>query len=259
MANDYESFKKDVYDLTKIDLNAYKERQMKRRIDTLISRNKFTDYNSYVAALKKDKALFDEFVNYLTINVSEFYRNPNLWETLEKEIFPEMIRKYGNGIKVWSAACSTGDEPYSLVMLLSKFLPLNKIKIIATDIDSQVLEKAQMGVYSGNSLTSLPKEFKQKYFTEVGPNMFKIADEVKKCVEFKKHNLLKDPYPTNCNLIVCRNVLIYFTEDAKNEIYKKFNESLVKDGILFVGSTEQIINYKELNYSTFKLFFYQKN
>lgn len=259
MANDYESFKKQILSLTTIDLNAYKERQMKRRIDTLISRNKFNDYNSYVAAIKSDKSLLDEFINYLTINVSEFYRNPQMWETLEKKVIPDLMSKYGNNIKIWSAACSTGDEPYSLAMLMGKFLPLSKVKIIATDIDRQVLEKAQMGVYGGNSLNGLPEEFKKKYFTSVGGNAFQIADEIKKCVEFKKHDLLKDPYPTGCHLIVCRNVVIYFTEEAKTEIYKKFNESLVKGGVLFVGSTEQIINYRELNYSSNALFFYEKN
>lgn len=259
MANDYESFKKQVLDLTTIDLNAYKERQMKRRIDTLIARNKFTDYDSYVRAIKNDRKLYDEFVNYLTINVSEFYRNPQLWETLEKDIFPELIKKYGNSIKVWSAACSTGDEPYSLAMLLGKFMPLSRVKIIATDIDSQVLEKAKTGVYGGNSLNGLPDEFKKKYFSSVGGNAFQISDEVKKCVEFKKHDLLRDTYPSGCHLIVCRNVMIYFTDEAKTEIYKKFNNSLVSGGVLFVGSTEQIINYRELNYSSKKLFFYEKN
>ncbi len=259
MANDYESFKKQVLALTTIDLNAYKERQMKRRIDTLISRNKFSDYDSYIKAIKADKKMYDEFVNYLTINVSEFYRNPQLWENLEKEIFPELIKKYGNSIKVWSAACSTGDEPYSLAMLLGKFMPLNRVKIIATDIDSQVLDKAKMGVYGGNSLNSLPDEFKKKYFTSVGGNAYKISDEVKRCVEFKKHDLLRDPYSTGCHLIVCRNVLIYFTEEAKTEIYRKFNKALVQGGILFVGSTEQIMNYKELNYTSRRLFFYEKN
>ncbi len=89
-------------------------------------------------------------------------------------------------------------------------------------------------------------------------NSYKIADEIKRQVEFKEHNLLKDPYPTGCHLIVCRNVLIYFTEDAKEEIYKKFNAALVKDGILFIGSTEQIMNYRELNYQRKQSFFFQK-
>ncbi len=228
MENNYEQFKKDVYALTKIDLNAYKEKQMKRRIDTLIAKHKYSGYNEFVTGLKTNPVLFDEFVNYLTINVSEFYRNPEQWDYLEKKVIPDLIAKFGHGIRIWSAACSTGDEPYSLVMLLSKFLPLNQIKILASDIDDQVMAKAKTGLYKSQSLNSHPAEFKKKYFKEISPG-------------------------------VCRNVLIYFTEEAKLEIYRKFNDSLVREGILFVGSTEQITNYKELNYISPKTFFYQKN
>lgn len=257
MAYDYEWFKKAVFDLTKIDLNAYKEKQMKRRIDTLIAKNNVTGYDKYIAFLKANTAKFEEFINYLTINVSEFYRNADQWKVLDQQIIPELISKYGKNLKIWSAACSTGDEPYSLVMALSKHLPLNQIKITATDIDKQVLDKARLGLYNEKSIAAVPPEFKKKYFTKVG-NSYKIADEIKRQVEFKEHNLLKDPYPSGCHLIVCRNVLIYFTEDAKEEIYKKFNAALAKDGILFIGSTEQIMNYRELNYQRKQSFFFQK-
>jgi chemotaxis protein methyltransferase CheR len=258
MADDYEVFKKKVFELTKIDLSSYKERQMKRRIDSLISKRGIKGYDNYVMELKNNQEVFDEFVNYLTINVSEFYRNPEQWEVLEKQIFPLLFERFGKRLKIWSAACSTGDEPYSLVMLLSKFMPLNQIKIIATDIDKQVLEKARLGLYNGKSLKALPKEFIDKYFTKINDRTYQISEDVKKCVEFKEHNLLKDPYPTSCDIIICRNVLIYFTEEAKNEIYKKFNASLKKEGLLFVGSTEQIIQPKVLGFNSFKSFFYEK-
>lgn len=257
MIKDYEDFKKFVLEATTIDLNAYKERQMKRRIDTLISRNKYDGYDSYSKALTSDSKMLDEFVNYLTINVSEFYRNPSLWKTLEDVILSDLIKKFGPKLKIWSAACSTGDEPYSLAMVMAKKIPLADVKIYATDIDDQVLEKAQDGVYGENSLKGLPDEYKNKYFTQMG-RFYKISDDIKKCVEFKKANLLKDAYPTDCHLIVCRNVMIYFTEEAKEEIYKKFNKALVNDGCLFVGNTEQIINYKELGYQFNELFFYRK-
>ena len=259
MIKDYEDFKKFVLQNTGIDLNAYKERQMKRRIDSLIERNKYDGYDSYSKAIKTNKELMDQFVNYLTINVSEFYRNPALWKTLEDVILPDLIKKFGSNLKIWSAACSTGDEPYSLAIVLAKKMPLNKIHIIATDIDDQVLEKARDGVYAASSLKGLPDEYKNKYFEKMGEKYFKISDEIKKCVEFKKANLLKDPYPSGCNLIVCRNVMIYFTEDAKQEIYKKFNKALKVDGCLFVGNTEQIINYRDLGYEYDKIFFYRKS
>lgn len=256
---DYEQFKVQIYKLTHIDLNAYKERQMKRRIDALIAKHKYDGYGSYVAGIRENPKLFEEFVNYLTINVSEFYRNPEQWSNLENEIFPYLIKKFGGKLKIWSAACSTGDEPYSLVMALSKFMPLSDINIIATDIDRQILEKAGVGLYNKKSLANLPDAYVKKYFNQIGEKNYQICDEIKKCVQFKRHNLLLDPYPENCDMIVCRNVVIYFTDEAKTEIYQKFKQSLKKDGILFVGSTEQIINYKDLNYSTIKSFFYKKN
>ena len=146
MIKDYEDFKKFILSLTTIDLNAYKEKQMKRRIDTLIARHKYDGYDSYCKAIKEDTGLREEFVNYITINVSEFYRNPNLWKTLEDVILPDLISKFGPRLKVWSAACSTGDEPYSLAMVLAKKVPMRDIKIIATDLDEQVLVMALSNV-----------------------------------------------------------------------------------------------------------------
>ncbi len=258
MLENYEKFKRDVLTLTTIDLNAYKEKQMRRRINTLIAKNRLDDYDDYIKLIKQDKEKFEQFVNFLTINVSEFYRNPEQWRYLDQEVFPELVRLFGKNLKIWSAACSTGDEPYSLVMALSKHVPLNQIRIIATDIDKQVLDKARMGLYNEKSIAAVPPEFKKKYFTKVGSS-YKISDEIKRCVDFKEHNLLKDSYPRDCNLIVCRNVVIYFTEEAKDEIYKKFHDSLKRDGMLFIGSTEQIMNYKELDFKRKQSFFFQRN
>lgn len=252
----YEVFKEKVYKKTGINLTFYKERQMKRRIESLIQRNGCVSFESYFEALNRDSKIFDEFINYLTINVSEFYRNPLQWEVLENEVFPLLLQKKQN-LKIWSSACSTGEEPYSLVMLLSKFLPLNQINIIATDIDNGAINKANVGLYSGKSVVNLPQTFIEKYFTQVGDS-YKISESIKSRVSFDHHNLLKDPYPNNCDLIICRNVMIYFTEEAKNEMYLKFHDALVKDGILFVGSTEQIILPNRYNLSPVKTFFYKK-
>lgn len=257
MAYDYEQFKKAIFDLTKIDLSSYKERQMKRRIDALISKSGVAGYEEYVKLIKTDNARFEEFVTYLTINVSEFYRNPDQWKYLDEVIIPELIQKFGKNLKIWSAACSTGDEPYSLVMALSKHIPLNQIKIVATDLDKQIIEKAKAGLYNEKSIVSVPKDLKEKYFTKIGPS-YKISDEIKARVEFKEHNLLKDTYPREYHLIVCRNVLIYFTEEAKDAVFLKFRDSLAKGGILFIGSTEQIMNYKEIEFGRKNSFFYER-
>ena len=257
MAYDYEWFKKAVFDLTKIDLNAYKEKQMKRRIDTLIAKNSVTGYDKYIAFLKADTAKFEEFINYLTINVSEFYRNADQWRVLDQQIIPELISKYGKNLKIWSAACSTGDEPYSLVMALSRHIPLEQIKIHATDLDKQVIAKAKVGLYNEKSVASVPDDLKRKFFTKVGLS-YQISDQVKRRVEVAQHNLLKDAYRDGWHMIVCRNVLIYFTEEAKNEVFIKFQKALARGGLLFIGSTEQIINYKEIGYDRKNSFFYEK-
>ena len=254
---DYEGFKAAVFKLTSIDLNAYKEQQMKRRIDTLISRNKISGYEDFVKALKADKELFEEFVSYLTINVSEFYRNPEQWELMDKQFIPMLIEKFGKNLKIWSAACSTGDEPYSLVMALSRHVPLNQIKIIATDIDKQILAQAKVGIYNEKSIASVPKDLRDKYFTKIG-NSYQISNEIKSRVDFRQHNLIKDPYPDKCDFIICRNVLIYFTEEAKDDVFRKFCKSLKTGGFLFIGSTEQIMNHREMGYERKNSFYYEK-
>ena len=203
--DNYEKFKKDILALAKIDLNSYKEKQMRRRINTLITKNHIATYDEYVALIKKDKEKFEQFINFLTINVSEFYRNPDQWKILEK----------------------------------------------------QVIDTARMGLYNEKSIASVPDDLKKKYFTKVG-NSYQISDEIKKRVEFKEHDLLKDPYPGGCNLIVCRNVVIYFTEEAKDEIYAKFYKALATGGVLFIGSTEQIMNYREIGFERDKSFFFEK-
>lgn len=255
--NNYEEFKKVILNLSGIDLNAYKERQMKRRIDALIRKEGSGGYADYVSLIKSDKEKYEEFINYLTINVSEFYRNPNQWVTLEEEIFPFLLEGKRT-LSIWSAACSTGDEPYSVAMVLSKFLPLSSINITATDIDKEILEKARVGIYSAKSVENVPADMKRKFFTEV-KGLYHISPELKKCITFKEHNLLSDPYPRNLDLIVCRNVLIYFTEEAKSSIYTNFSQSLNEDGILFVGSTEQIILANKYNLSPHRVFFYKKS
>ncbi len=256
-AYDYEKFKGAVLTLTKIDLNAYKEKQMKRRIDSLIAKNGVKGYEAYVQLLKTDKEKFEEFINFLTINVSEFYRNPDQWKLLENQIIPELISKFGKNLKIWSAACSTGDEPYSLVMALSRHIPLNQIRIMATDLDKQVIAKAKVGLYSAKSIAAVPEDLKKKYFTKIGLS-YQISNEIKSRVDFKEHNLLDNNYAKGYNMIVCRNVLIYFTEEAKDEVFKKFYNSLAPGGVLFIGSTEQIINYREIGYNRKSSFYYER-
>ena len=179
MLNNYEWFKTEILKMTKIDLNFYKEKQMRRRIDTLVTKNGAKTYEEYVKIIKADKALFEQFVNFLTINVSEFYRNTDQWKLMDEKVIPQILANNKGTIKIWSAACSTGDEPYSLAMAFSKHVPLNRIKITATDIDKQVIQHAQVGLYNAKSIAGVPADMKKKYFTQVGAS-YKIADEIKR-------------------------------------------------------------------------------
>lgn len=258
MAFDYDYFVSEILKLTQVDLSSYKQNQMKRRIDSFITRHNSKGYEDFISLIRKDKQLLNEFLEYITINVSEFYRNPDQWKILAEECLPLLIERFGKKLTIWSAACSTGDEPYSLVMALSAYVPLSQIKIIATDLSDEIIEKAKIGIYAEKSVTSVPAEYKSKYFKKNG-SFYQISDEIKKCVEFKKHNLLKDPFFNKCHLIVCRNVLIYFTEEAKDKVFEDFYKSLCDGGMLFIGSTEQILNYKTIGYSRKGNFFYEKN
>ncbi|MGG1549613.1 protein-glutamate O-methyltransferase CheR [Bacillus paralicheniformis] len=242
--------------ITGVDLALYKEAQMKRRLTSLYEKKGYGDFREFALALEKNEALLQETLDRMTINVSEFYRNYKRWEVLEKTIIP--LLKPAKTLKVWSAACSTGEEPYTLSMILSRQKGLSDYQIIATDIDDKVLAKAKEGVYQERSLQEVPKEIKELYFTQDG-NRFAVKDEIKKNIRFQKHNLLADAYEKDFDIIVCRNVLIYFTEEAKEKIYHKFSGSLKNNGVLFVGSTEQIFNPEKYGFQSTDTFFYQKS
>ncbi|WGG43990.1 protein-glutamate O-methyltransferase CheR [Rossellomorea sp. DA94] len=256
MSNDYTEFIQGVKRKTGIDLSLYKEAQMKRRLTALYEKKGYGSFQEFLGALNRDREEMEGFLDRMTINVSEFFRNYKRWEILETKILPRLLS--GNPVlKVWSAACSTGEEPYTLSMMLSKYMSLSNGSITATDIDKNALQRAMNGVYPERSLTELPEEMKKVHFTQEGP-LFKLKDEVKRTVSFKQQNLLSDPFEGKYDLIVCRNVMIYFTEEAKNLLYHKFNHSLKPGGVLFVGSTEQIFNPSQYGFETEDTFFYKK-
>jgi chemotaxis protein methyltransferase CheR len=257
MVNDYEQFITQVKKKTGIDLALYKEAQMKRRLTSLYEKKGYSSFQEYFQVLYRDQEILNEFLDRITINVSEFYRNYKRWEVLEKKILPKILQ--GNKKpKIWSAACSTGEEPYTLAMVLSMFMPLSDIRIAATDIDENVIARAKIGIYSERSLQEVPNEMKKKYFTQEG-SLYKISDQIKQTVTFKKQNLLADSYGGPYDLIVCRNVLIYFTEEAKHILYNKFSQALNPQGIFFVGSTEQIFNAAKYGFEVEDTFFYKKS
>jgi chemotaxis protein methyltransferase CheR len=241
---------------TGIDLSLYKEAQMKRRLTSLYTKRGFKDFVSFFEGMTKQPELFDEFLDRMTINVSEFFRNPSRWQVLESKIIPRLLKEKGK-IKCWSAACSTGEEPYSLAMLFSRFMPLSQVDITATDLDDGAIAKAKRGLYAERSLQDAPKDLVSKYFHKEPP-MYGISEDIKRAIKFKKQNMLADRFDMNHDLIVCRNVMIYFTEEAKNELYHKFSAALRPGGVLFVGSTEQIFQPAQYHFEPEDTFFYRK-
>jgi len=254
---DWATFKKKLNDKTGIDLQLYKEPQMKRRIGNLVTRSEFKSFTAYFDHVVKNKDDFAEFIEYLTINVSEFFRNPDKFSKIEKEIIPYLLKKSPK-LNIWSAGCSIGAEPYSLSIIMKELTPGTRHRILATDLDVDILAKARKGEYTDNELKAMDASRKSKYLTKTPNGTYLVKPEIKSAVEFKRHNLLKDKFETGFDLILCRNVVIYFTEEAKDQLYANFFKSLKPGGILFVGATEAILNFRKLGYTSFQPFFYQK-
>ncbi|WP_445492198.1 CheR family methyltransferase [Niallia sp. 03133] len=257
MEKDYEEFVRNFYRTSGIDLSLYKEAQMKRRLTSLYVKRGFKSFRDYFHSISQNKELLEELLDKMTINVSEFYRNYKRWEVLEQKILPSLTKKSGARLKAWSAACSTGEEPYTISMILANSPSSIKFEILATDIDVNAINKAQEGLYVERALNEVPLKQKQRYFTRNG-SFYEVSKEIKKSVVFKKQNLLADPFHESFDLIVCRNVLIYFTEEAKDLLYQKFAAALRPGGIFFVGSTEQIFNPGKYGLETEDTFFYKK-
>lgn len=239
-----------------INLSAYKPNQLHRRINSLMSRVGVKTIEEYIALLKADSMQKQKFLDFITINVSEFFRNPEIFEELKVKLKEELLSK-NNSLKIWSAACSIGAEPYSVAMYLNELSPMGRHKVIATDIDNTIIERAKKGEYVLSEIKNVKKEYLNKYFT-VKDDKYIISDKIKNLVTFKKHDLILDNYENNFDLIICRNVVIYFNQDIKDKIYKKFSESLKKGGLLFVGATESIYNYKDYDFEKASTFMYRK-
>ncbi|SMC18022.1 chemotaxis protein methyltransferase CheR [Clostridium acidisoli DSM 12555] len=253
---DLEQFKTWVHKEFGINLFAYKENQLHRRILSLMSRVGVHDIDEYVKLLKTDYGQRQKFLDFITINVTEFFRNPELFKELQKEV-EIYSREKNKNLKIWSAACSIGAEPYSLAIILDSLNNGNKSSIIATDIDTTILEKAKKGEYVLSEIKNVEKNNLDKYFKKSDDKYF-IDTRIKNMVTFKKHDLILDNYEKGFDLIVCRNVVIYFNQDIKEKIYEKFSDSLKKGGLLFVGATESIYNYKDYGFEKASTFIYRK-
>lgn len=254
MQLNFDFFNKWVEQKLGIQLAAYKEKQMQRRIANIMASRGASTLEEYAKLLEKDPIAKQEFLEHITINVTEFYRNRELFDIFEKNLL--QLNQTFPRMKIWSAACSIGAEPYTLAMILQK----NRMtsKIIATDIDQKILQRAKQGIYKSSEIKNIPTFEKQEYFEEVATDEFHLKELIKRQVMFKKHDLLKDRYEDKCHVIVCRNVTIYFKNEARDDVYRKFSESLVPGGILFTGATETINFSEKFGLKKIDSFIYQK-
>ncbi|MGE5620286.1 MAG: CheR family methyltransferase [Sphingomonadaceae bacterium] len=252
----YAYFQRRVQTLTGIDLGAYKSQQMKRRLGTLLARSKTASLLEYAKELEKPDRL-QQFLDFFTINVSEFFRIPDKFELLASQVLPKLIATTRE-LRIWSAGCSNGAEPYSLAILLEELAPLGRWSILATDVDRTTLARAQRGDrYTASDLRNVSERRLTRFF-ERDETGYRVKDRLKERIRFQVHDLLKDPFESGFHVILCRHVVIYFTEEAKNTLYLKFADSLVDGGVLFVGGTEIISRAREFGFETMGVSFYRK-
>ena len=262
MQDEFLVFKRRIAPWVKLDLDQYKPRQMERRIRAMMSRAKIETLDDYYDLLRADSERLQEFIDGLTINVSEFFRNPEKFDELEREVLPELLERFGK-VKIWSAGCSSGAELSSVAIVLDRLKALSRVELIGTDIDRGILERAADGFYHAYELKNLSPEDLERYFepqealgTEAGSR--RLKRDLLHRMTYRPHNLLEDPPLEGCHLILCRNVVIYFTQESKNRLYRGFFSSLEPGGMLFIGGTERILDFRELGFQQPRPFFYLK-
>lgn len=239
-----------------LSLNSYKPTQLNRRIGSLMERIGVSTLEEYTVLLKKDSFERERFLDYITINVTEFFRNPEFFNSLRKNLLAEIIPNRSN-IKIWSAGASMGCEAYSLAMMLDDMNIKANYSIVATDIDKNILLKAKAGIYSSTDIKTLEKKYLDKYFVKCN-DKYIVDSKIKSKVKFNRHDLILDNYEKDFDLILCRNVIIYFKDEVKQKIIEDFIKSLKPGGLLFVGATESINTYKTCGLEKLSPFIYKK-
>ncbi|MBM7854233.1 chemotaxis protein methyltransferase CheR [Desulfohalotomaculum tongense] len=253
---DFMEFKNRVYKTFGLDLHSYKENQLQRRLNNLLVRKKLSGFGEYFNIISQNRQEYTNFLDYLTINVSEFFRDVKMFKILEDKVLPELLLR-NSKLKIWSAACSIGAEPYSVAIILDELTPGRVHQIEATDLDQNILQRAKEGKYNADAVKNVTADRLSKYFVKQG-DKYLISPQIKNKVQFRQHDLLKDNYPRGYDLILCRNVTIYFTRQAQEKVNRRFVQSLKPGGCLFIGGSETIFNYAELGLDKISPCFYRK-
>ena len=226
---------------------SYKEKCLRRRIAVRMRARGVHTYDDYAQLLDSDGTEYERLLDTLTINVTKLFRNWEAYSALASTAIPELWSSQNPSIRVWSAGCSSGEEPYSIGVLFHRHAAVNgmlpqigRVSILGTDIDKQSLEHAERGEFDEGDFADTPDELRARYFSTTAP--FAVAPSVKQLVRFERRDLLSDAPPRgNLDLIVCRNVLIYFDRDTQERLFEAFHAALAPGGFLMLGKVETLL------------------
>lgn len=242
-----------IRELTGIHLSDDKAYLLETRLKDTMKKNGIESYDEVARKLRdgSNPELREKVVDQISTHETRFFRDESIFTALPEQIIPEWFEKRGvtpadlkgNILNIWSAACSNGQEPYSIAMAVAERYPalLPNLRIYATDISEDSINRAQDGLYSKFEVDrGVPPFILKKYFDEID-GKYRIKDLIRRSIRFERHNLVRDEYPNGFDMILCRNVIIYFEEKTRNEVIRKIQASLKTDGVLILGSSENLI------------------
>lgn len=237
-SDEWEQFVVEASRRAGIDFRQYKKSQVERRVRGLLERSGLQRLDEYLLLLEREPKRRDELQRCITVTVSEFFRTPDQFDYLATRVLPHLLESHSN-LRVWSAGCSYGAEPFSVALLLRRLAASRVHHILATDVDPLALARARAAdTFTERDLRHVPKDLRQHFTPGRHRGRFALRPEVAAGVTFKEHDLLNRPPEGNFDLILCRNVMIYFTDDAKRRIYKTLRGALRPGGYLFIGDAE---------------------
>lgn len=241
--------KKKAYSLTGIALSDHKKNMIYGRLVRRLRVLKFNSFDQYCELIQqKDSPELPDFVNAITTNLTSFFRELHHFEFLNNTLLPSIYRESSRRIRIWSAGCSTGEEPYSIAMTVKSVINDKSwdIKILATDLDSNVVATGKEGIYREERIESIPKEYNQFFVPSGEPGSIKVKDDIRNLISFKRLNLLGNwPMKGPFDFIFCRNVVIYFDLDTQKTLFDRYASLLKPNGHLFIGHSESLHNVSE--------------
>jgi two-component system, chemotaxis family, CheB/CheR fusion protein len=233
------------------DFTGYKRASLLRRITRRMQMLEVKDFKAYMAYLERHDDEFRYLFDTILINVTTFFRDRDTWDYLENHILPTLIalKSPGESIRVWSAACASGEEPYSLAMLLVERLGIDKfreqVKIYATDVDEAALTQARQASYSQRDVNDIAPQMREKYFEQSNSRYF-FRRDLRRSIIYGRHDLLKDAPMSRIDLLLCRNALMYFNAESQTSILTRFHFALQETGFLVVGKAEMLYTHSSL-------------